>query len=67
MRWLIDYLKALLIGTSTSGPTSAKKNQPKPPETKDGMTEGDMHSGPGGYEGGSYSGGYAADYRDGEN
>jgi hypothetical protein len=25
--------------------------------------EGNYHSGPGGYEGGSYSGGYAADYR----
>ena len=27
-----------------------------------GMTEGDIHSGPGGYEGMGYSGGYAADY-----
>lgn len=27
-----------------------------------GMTEGDMHSGPGGYEGMGYAGGYAADY-----
>ena len=25
--------------------------------------EGNYHSGPGGYEGGSYVGGYAADYR----
>ncbi|MEY4398273.1 MAG: hypothetical protein RLZ53_849 [Actinomycetota bacterium] len=28
-----------------------------------GMTEGDIHSGPGGYEGMGYEGGYAADYR----
>ena len=27
-----------------------------------GMTEGDIHSGPGGYEGMGYSGGYAAEY-----
>jgi hypothetical protein len=27
-----------------------------------GMSEGDIHSGPGGYEGMSYSGGYAAKY-----
>ena len=27
-----------------------------------GMTEGDIHSGPGGYEGMGYSGGYAADH-----
>ena len=27
-----------------------------------GMSEGDIHSGPGGYEGMGYSGGYAADY-----
>ncbi|MFM1786416.1 MAG: hypothetical protein RL228_366 [Actinomycetota bacterium] len=26
------------------------------------MTEGDIHSGPGGYEGMGYSGGYAEDY-----
>jgi|688.fasta_scaffold84552_2 hypothetical protein len=26
------------------------------------MNEGDLHSGPGGYEGMGYSGGYAADY-----
>ena len=28
-----------------------------------GMGEGEIHSGPGGYEGMGYSGGYAADYR----
>lgn len=27
-----------------------------------GMSEGDIHSGPGGYEGMGYSGGYAVDY-----
>jgi hypothetical protein len=27
-----------------------------------GMSEGDIHSGPGGYEGMGYSGGYAANY-----
>ena len=27
-----------------------------------GMSEGDIHSGPGGYEGMGYSGGYAAKY-----
>ena len=28
------------------------------------MSEGDVHSGPGGYEGMGYSGGYAAEYFD---
>jgi hypothetical protein len=31
------------------------------------MGEGDIHSGPGGYKGGSYTDGYAVDYRNGEN
>jgi hypothetical protein len=30
--------------------------------TDQDMGEGDIHSGPGGYEGPSYSGGYAANY-----
>jgi hypothetical protein len=30
------------------------------------LSEGDVHSGPGGYEDGSYQGGYAADYFEGE-
>ena len=30
--------------------------------SSDGV-EGNYHSGPGGYEGGTYSGGYAAEYR----
>lgn len=29
-----------------------------------GMSEGDMHSGPGGYEGMGYVDGYAAEYRE---
>ena len=29
-----------------------------------GMSEGDIHSGPGGYEGMGYEGSYAADYRE---
>ena len=32
-----------------------------------GMGEGEIHSGPGGYEGMGYSGGYAADYLDDSN
>ena len=38
--------------------------EPKPPvsDELDGLSEGDIHSGPGGYEGMGYSGGYAADY-----
>lgn len=33
-------------------------------EAGTGMSEGDIHSGPGGYEGMGYQGGYAADYRE---
>jgi hypothetical protein len=33
-------------------------------EDGNGMSEGDIHSGPGGYEGMGYEGGYAADYRE---
>lgn len=33
-----------------------------PDDDGSGMSEGDIHSGPGGYEGMGYSGGYAADY-----
>jgi hypothetical protein len=33
-----------------------------PDDIEPGMSEGDVHSGPGGYEGMSYSGGYAAEY-----
>lgn len=35
-----------------------------PDDIEPGMSEGDVHSGPGGYEGMGYSGGYAADYYD---
>lgn len=37
-----------------------------PDDIEPGMSEGDVHSGPGGYEGMGYSGGYAADYLDKE-
>ena len=33
-----------------------------PNDIERGMSEGDVHSGPGGYEGMGYSGGYAAEY-----
>ena len=33
-----------------------------PEEIEPGMSEGDIHSGPGGYEGMGYSDGYAAEY-----
>lgn len=33
-----------------------------PDDIEPGMSEGDVHSGPGGYEGMGYAGGYAADY-----
>lgn len=40
-------------------------NSPSTSTTQDsGMSEGDIHSGPGGYEGMGYSGGYAAEYRE---
>lgn len=48
------------IGVRPSGAT-------RPPVADElegsGMSEGDIHSGPGGYEGMGYSGGYAADHR----
>lgn len=37
-----------------------------PEDFEPGMSEGDVHSGPGGYEGMSYVGGYAADYLESE-
>jgi hypothetical protein len=33
-----------------------------PDDIESGMSEGDVHSGPGGYEGMGYTGGYAAEY-----
>jgi hypothetical protein len=48
---------AALFGIGLNGSSSGSSSG--------GMTEGDVHSGPGGYEGMGYSGGYAADYRAG--
>ena len=47
------------IGVRPSG-----ANRPAVTDAVDssGMSEGDIHSGPGGYEGMRYSGGYAADH-----
>ncbi len=50
-----------LNAPASGGPSAAGNARPRP--TNGGMTEGDVHSGPGGYEGMGYSGGYAADYR----
>ena len=35
----------------------------EPDDVEPGLSEGDVHSGPGGYEGMGYAGGYAAEYR----
>jgi len=48
-----------LNGPASGGPSAGGNARP----TNGGMNEGDVHSGPGGYEGMGYSGGYAADYR----
>lgn len=45
------------IGGSGSRPAAGRTSDPSP------GGEGNYHSGPGGYEDGSYVGGYAADYR----
>ena len=37
-------------------------SRPAVPADDSGMGEGEIHSGPGGYEGMGYSGGYAAEY-----
>lgn len=47
----------LLLGWS-----SAKGQVENSKSTKDDGHEGNIHSGPGGYEGMGYEGGYAADY-----
>ncbi len=40
-----------------------RKPENQPDQVVDeGYTEGEIHSGPGGYEGMGYSGGYASDY-----
>lgn len=48
---------AFLFGFGGSRSTGNSSGDPSPVE------EGNYHSGPGGYEGMGYSGGYAADYR----
>lgn len=56
---------ALLFGV---GGGSSPKQTPKgnsPDYKLEGSHEGNVHSGPGGYEGMGYSGGYAADYLSG--
>lgn len=58
---------ALLFGV---GASSSPKQTPKgnsPDYKLEGSHEGNVHSGPGGYEGMGYSGGYAADYFGNEN
>jgi hypothetical protein len=57
-----------LNGSANGGPNAGSNAQPGSTNggpTSGGMSEGDVHSGPGGYEGMGYSGGYAADYRAG--
>jgi hypothetical protein len=34
----------------------------EPDDVEPGLSEGDVHSGPGGYEGMGYQGGYASEY-----
>ncbi len=58
---------ALLFGIGGTNPTPRPPSRPSKTQIDDdgsGMSEGDIHSGPGGYEGMGYSGGYAADYYD---
>ena len=47
------------FGSSSANPTPPTRQAS---DASGGMSEGDIHSGPGGYEGMGYSGGYAADY-----
>ena len=54
---------AALFGIGLNGPASGRPSAGGARPTNGGMKEGDVHSGPGGYEGMGYSGGYAADYR----
>ena len=61
---------AALFGIGLNGPASgssaSRTSSPQADVDGGGMSEGDVHSGPGGYEGMGYSGGYAADYRAGQ-
>ena len=50
---------AALFGIGLNSSTSRRAVS----DDDSGMGEGEIHSGPGGYEGMGYSGGYAADYR----
>lgn len=58
---------ALLFGIGGTSTTNRPARRGPVQQSSDdgrGMSEGDIHSGPGGYEGMGYSGGYAADYYD---
>ena len=57
---------AALFGIGLNGPASGRASGQQADVDGGGMSEGDVHSGPGGYEGMGYSGGYAADYRAGQ-
>ncbi len=59
---------AALFGIGLNGPANGSAGRVPQQSDADGggMSEGDVHSGPGGYEGMGYSGGYAADYRAGQ-
>ena len=53
---------AILFGVGVNRPNQTPPTRQTTEPTDGGMSEGDIHSGPGGYEGMGYSGGYAADY-----
>ena len=55
------------LNAPSSGSSGGRANGPQQSDVDGGgMSEGDVHSGPGGYEGMGYAGGYAADYRAGQ-
>ncbi len=53
-------------GTNTTPRPTSHSGKTQIEGDGSGMSEGDIHSGPGGYEGMGYSGGYAADYFGGD-
>lgn len=53
---------ALLFGIGSSGSPKQTPKGNSPDYKLEDSHEGNVHSGPGGYEGMGYSGGYAADY-----
>ena len=55
-----------LNGSASGSSAGGRASSPQSDVDGGGMSEGDVHSGPGGYEGMGYSGGYAADYRAGQ-